>query len=897
MNRARLTAALFTLLVVLPAVWLSLVGSDPVPTADPARNVLSDLPAPRPERVGAAAVGGEAIGAEVIGEEDAEGHEPKARPSEWFWRQRAYPHDDIKPEAIKLALAQAEAKETEARLLRAAGGKSALLNETWQQRGPTNVGARVTDLAVHPTDPDVVYAGIATGGVFKSVDGGNSWTPIFDDQAVLTVGAVALDPQQPETVYVGTGEANAISLSFYGVGMFKSTDGGENWTPSGLDETRYIARIVVDPTDSDRLYVAATGKLFGTGPNRGVYRSLDGGASWDRVFALTDSTACTDVAVDPQNPQTVYAVMWERVRGLTYRTSGGPSSSVWRSHDGGDNWHQLTGGLPTGPNVGRMGITVCASQPNVLYVIHADASAGFEGVYKSVDGGDTWSATNDWALNGIFSNFGWYFGNIRVDPTDPDAVYALGVPFYRTTDGGGSWNEVGQNMHVDHHALAFAPSQPARVYNGNDGGIYRSDNGGGNWVKLYDQPSQQFYAIEIDYQNPERLYGGTQDNGTLRTVSGGSDDWERIFGGDGFTTLVDPTDSDVIFAEYQYGNLYKSTNGGDWFDWSMNGIGDDRSNWSTPVVMDQANPNVMYFGTYRVYKSTDQGDLWNLVSGDLTGGDQGANFGTVTTLAIAPSSPTIVYAGTDDGRVWVYSPLFGDWNLISQALPNRWVTRVAVDPTSADIAYVTFSGLRWEDPISHVYRTADGGQSWQDISGDLPEAPVNVILVDPDYPETLYVGSDVGIYVSTDAGGSWQLLGQGLPRVPVLDLKFHQPTRTLAAGTHGRSMFTITAPGPTAVGDEPPQLARVALTNYPNPFNPLTTFAFALPREARVRLEIFDVRGERVALLLDEMRPAGAHEVRWDGRDDRRRDMPSGLYFARLAAGDQVTSRKLTLAR
>ncbi len=877
MNRSRLTVLVtvfVTALAVTPLVWLSLVQPNLPLTANTAVTL-----------------------ADGHDESDTPDHEPKARPSEWFWRQRAYPHGDIKLEAVKLVLAEAAAKEAEAQLLRAAGDKSSLLTETWEQRGPTNVGARVADLAIHPTNPDIIYAGIATGGVFKSIDGGTSWTPIFDDQAVLTVGAVALDPQNPETVYVGTGEANAISYSFFGVGMFKSTDGGGTWQPSGLDETRYIARIVVDPTDSDRLYVAATGKLFGTGPHRGVFRSLDGGGSWDRVFALTDSTACTDVAIDPQNPQTVYAVMWERVRGLNYRTSGGPSSGVWRSNDGGDNWEQLTVGLPTGPNVGRMGITVCASQPDVLYVIHAGASASFEGVYKSIDGGDTWTQTNDGALDSIFSSFGWYFGNIRVDPVDPNSVFALGVPMYRTTNGGSNWYEAGSNMHVDHHALAFAPSEPSRVYNGNDGGIYRSNNSGGSWSKLYDQPTQQFYAIEIDYQNPERLYGGTQDNGTLRTLSGGTDDWERIFGGDGFYTLVDPTNSDVIFVEYQYGNLFKSTNGGYGFDWSMNGIGDDRSNWSTPVVMDPTNPNVMYFGTYRVYQSTNQGNWWTAVSGDLTGGDQGANFGTVTTLAVAPSSPTTVYAGTDDGRVWVDSPQTGDWSLISQELPNRWVTRVAVDPTDASIAYVTFSGLRWDEPISHVYRTPDSGQTWQDISSDLPEGPVGVILVDPDYPAVLYVGSDTGVYVSADTGASWQVLGQGLPRAPVLDLKFHQPTRTLVAGTHGRSMFAIAAPGPVAVGDEPQQLAALTLANYPNPFNPLTTITFALPQEAHTRLEIFDVRGERVAVLLDEPRPAGTQQVRWDGRDDRGREVPSGLYFARLAAGDLVTSRKLTLAR
>ena len=826
-------------------------------------------------------------------------HEPNARPSEWFWQQRAYPHGDIKQSSYALMLEQAAAKEREAQLARTGGDKSLILSAQWEQRGPSNIGARVTDLAIHPGDPNIVYAAMASGGIFKTVDGGSNWTPIFDDQPVLTIGAVTLDPQNPETIYVGTGEANAISYSFFGLGVFKSSDGGVSWQHLGLEATRYIARIVVDPTDSDRIYLAATGKLFGTGPNRGIYRSLDGGLSWEQSLALTDSTAATDLVINPENPQILYAAMWERVRGRTYRRSGGPSSSIWRSIDGGDSWQQLGNGLPTGENVGRMGITLCASQPNRLYVIHADASAGFEGVYRSDDGGDTWSGTNDGNMGSIFSSFGWYFGNVRVDPSNPDNVFALGVPFYRTTNGGSSWNEVGSNMHVDHHALAFAPSQPARVYNGNDGGLYRSNNSGASWNKLFDQPTNQFYAIEIDYQQPERLYGGTQDNGTNRTLTGSVDDWERIFGGDGFYTIIDPTDNDIIFVEYQWGNLFKSTNGGDWFDWSMSGIDEsDRSNWMTPYVMDPSNPQKMFFGTYRLYASTDQGDSWSTASDDLTGGNQGANFGTITTIAVAPSNPATVFVGTDDGRVWVSSLFGGGWNLVNSGLPDRWVTRVEVDPVDATVAYVTFSGLRWDEPISHVYRTANRGASWQDISSDLPEAPVNVIRVDPDHSEILYVGCDVGVYVSTNTGASWQVMGEGLPRAPVLDLKFHQPTRTLVAGTHGRSMFAVEAPEPTAVGEDLPAVAAtLRLSNHPNPFNPATTIAFSLPSAGRVELAIYNLRGERVARLLDEERAAGEHSLRWNGHDELGHKVPSGVYFARLQAGEMQASHKLTLAQ
>lgn len=823
---------------------------------------------------------------------------PKGVPSEWQWRQRAYPHAAINHDGYRLMLEQAAAREEDARLARQRGDKSAALNEPWVQAGPTNIGGRVTDLAIHPADANLCYAGLASGGILKTTDGGQTWQPIMQDLDVITVGDLALDPQDPDVLYVGTGEANAASLSFFGTGLYRSPDGGQTWQHLGLEESVYIARVLVHPTNSQRLYVAATGRLFGTDQHRGVYRSDDGGQSWDRAFALTDSTACTDLVMHPTDPDIMFAAMWERTRGLTYRRSGGPSSGLWRTDDGGDTWSEVTAGLPTGNDVGRIGVTICEGQPDVMYALYADASARFEGVYRSNDGGLTWSGTNDGNLSNLYSTFGWYFGQIRVDPTDPNNVFALGVPMYRSTNGGLSWFEEGANMHVDHHALEFAPSQPTRVYNGNDGGLYRSDDRGATWVKLFDQPANQFYAIEIDPADPTRLYGGTQDNGTLRTPDGSTDGWERIFGGDGFTVIVDHTDSDVIFVEYQNGNLYRSSNGGASFSWAMNGIdGGDRMNWHTPVVMDPVNPDVLYYGSHRVYKTTDGADNWQVISGNLTNGDQGAGFGTITTLAIAPSSPAQVYAGTDDGNVWAYRPFSGQWVNISAGLPVRWVTHLAVHPTQPSTVYVTFSGLRWQDPISHVFRTTDGGNTWQDVSGNLPEAPVQSLLIDPDNPSTLVVANDVGVYWSSDGGQFWQVLGVGLPRVPVFDLDLHPATRLLAAGTHGRSLLTITMPDPVTAVEPVPGFLDVALAASPNPFNPVTVFDFALSSAGPASLEIIDVRGRRVARPVRGHLPAGPHQVRWEATDEAGRALPSGVYVARLTVGGRTAVAKLTLAR
>jgi photosystem II stability/assembly factor-like uncharacterized protein len=829
--------------------------------------------------------------------ESGPGREPSLAPNMWFWNQRAYPHGDIKQESYKLAIDQALAKKAEARRLRDGSTKNLLLAVEWEERGPVNFGGRVTDLAVHPTDASTAYAAMASGGVFKTINGGIDWVPCFDDQAVLSCGAVAVDPGQPETVWVGTGEANAGSYSFFGLGIYRSDDGGSTWQNKGLAEGRYIARIAVDPTDGDRVFAAVTGKLFGTGPNRGVFRTLDGGDSWERCFALTDSTAAIDLAMHPQNPNLIYAAMWERVRGLTYRRSGGPSSGIWRTTDGGDTWQHLTSGLPGGSN-GRIGISLCTSQPDILYAVYADDIGYLSGVYKTTNGGDTWTYAGSSSLANVFSSYGWWFGNIRVDPVNPDNAFVLGLPLYRTTNGGASWSEVGSNMHVDHHAMAFAPSQPNKVYEGNDGGLYLSTDSGGNWTVVDNQPTIQFYAITIDEQHPERLYGGTQDNGTWRTLTGNIDDWEHILGGDGFHCLVDPTDSDIIFAEYQYGGLNKSTNGGAWFTGAMEGVsGSDRINWSMPVIMTPGNPNTMYLGTHRVYMSIDQGDYWSPISDDLTGGDQGGGFGTITTLACAPSAPGKVMAGTDDGRVWVYVPLFGNWSLVSSGLPNRWITRVAFDPVDSSILYVTLSGLRWEEKEGHVFKSTDGGSTWTDISGDLPEAPVNCLVVDPDLTDWVYVGTDVGCYVTQNEGASWQVLGEGLPNAPVLDLKFHQGTRTLVAGTHGRSMFSLILPLASGTDDTPALARSLDLSCHPNPFNPMTTLRFRLASDGFVSLEIFSPRGERVARPLQGRLEAGNHEIRWDGRDSAGRTLPSGVYLARITTGDQSSTTKLVLAR
>jgi photosystem II stability/assembly factor-like uncharacterized protein len=708
-------------------------------------------------------------------------------PNDWFFLQRSFPFQEINYDARNVAWQQAQEIKS----------SSNIRGEGWLQKGPYNIGGRISAVAMTDGIPYTIYAGAASGGIFRSLTAGETWEPVFDDALSLSIGDIAVAPSNQAVVWVGTGEANAGggSMSYDGFGVYKSENAGDSWQHLGLENTGSIGRLAVHPTDPQTCFVAAMGRLFSNNPDRGVFRTTDGGLTWDKVLFVNDSVGAIDIVMHPVHPDTLYACMWERVRRPDYRNYGGPGCGIYRSYDGGDNWTLLTIGLPAASSsVGRIGIDISASDPNILYAIYADDIGYFDGVYKTTNGGNSWIRTNDNDLANMYSSYGWWFGRISIDPADPDIAYAIGFDLYKTTNGGNSWPMISSTVHVDQHDLAISPIDHNLVVLGNDGGIYISFDGGSAWTFVNNLPITQFYTCEIDEQQPQRLYGGTQDNGTNRTLTGDADDWQSIYWGDGFHVLVDPTDNDYVYAEYQYGNFARSTNGGTYFTEAMSGIsGSDRMNWNTPFAFDPNNPQILYYGANRLYKTTNRAISWQAISPDLTNSIPGSGvvYGTITTIAAAPSNSQYIYVGTDDGNVWKTENGGSSWNNISLGLPERWITRVAIDPYDEQVVYVTLSGYRYDSYQPHVFRSTDAGESWTDVSGNLPEAPANDLIIDPALDSTLYLATDFGVFITRDLGEFWSMLGDNLPNVPVVDLDFHQPTRTLIAATYGRSMYSF----------------------------------------------------------------------------------------------------------
>ena len=690
---------------------------------------------------------------------------------------------------------------------------------SFRQIGPATMAGRIDDFAVLESDPSTFYVATATGGLWKTTNNGTTFETVFDDESTSSIGSVAIAPTDGNLVWVGTGENNNRQSSSWGEGVFKSTDGGTSWANMGLVDSRHIARIVVDPVDHDVVYVAALGSLWAAGGERGVYRTTDGGATWDLMLEVDEDTGATDLLMDPTNNKVLYAATYQRRRSAWGFNGGGDGSGIHKSTDGGENWTELTDGLPEGP-MGRIGLDLYRKNPNVLYarIEHPDEG----GIYRTDDAGATWQQMSDTNPRPM------YFSQIRIDPQDDHRIYVLGVQLFVSDDAGRTFRNTGApRIHVDFHAMWIDPADSRRLLLGGDGGVGISYDRSETYVFLNNMALAQFYHASYDMQTPYTVCGGLQDNNTwcgpsaTRSSRGiVNDDWFIVGGGDGFVALVDPTDSNILYAESQGGRMNRV----DRVTNERKSIRPEpvpdapayRWNWDSPLVMSPHDPATIYVAANRVFKTTDRGHVWETISPDLTTatdrdeleimGVMGSEitiarndgvgaYGTLTSFAESARVAGLYYAGADDGQVQVSRDGGASWTNVTPnaGVPdNTYVSRVEPSKFADGTVYVTFDGHRASDFSPHVYASRNYGESWESIGDSLPEGEVvRTITEDIKNPDVLYLGTERGLFVTTNRGGSWTRVKANLPTVPIYEIAVHPRDNDLILATHGRAIWIL----------------------------------------------------------------------------------------------------------
>jgi len=843
--------------------------------------------------------------------------------------------------------------------------------------GPAVMGGRVSDIAIDPRNPFIFYAGLGHGGVFKTNDNGVTFDPIFDKQPALSIGAIAVAPSDSDVIWVGTGEANDRNSSDWGNGVYRSTDGGENWQNVGLKDSREIARVVVDPKKPEVAYVAATGHLWADGGERGLFKTTDGGKTWKLILQApaphNAHTGCGDVILDPANPQIVYAALYARQR-TPWSFSSGPSvtggedvGGIFKSTNGGASWKKLSDGLPG--QTGRIGLAISASNPKVVMAVVQSYEGGTGqltdlrsksgGVFRSEDGGEKWTRMS------AMDPRPFYFSQIRIDPANDQRVYLLEFALLVSDDGGKNFREdLSENVHPDCHAFAIQPgtvpppkppkpedkNKPPkppvclRLLLGTDGGLYQSFAGGKNWDHLNKIPAGEFYRISLDDSKPYfRIAGGLQDNENWVGPSGVQSkeairncDWTALAGGDGFYVLFDPTDRDTFYAESQQGEVHRiNLRNGELRRLRpepAEGAPRYRFHWNSPLIMSHDKPGVIYLGGNHVFRLTDRAEKYSVISPDLTHNDptrtnaigSGAeNYGVVFSLAESPKRAGLLWAGTDDGRLWLTENDGGKWTELTNNLPEpargQWVVRI--EPGNADpkVAYVATNAYRAGDDRPMILRTVDLGKTWQSVTGDLPaNDPVEVVREDPVNPKLLYAGTHFGLFASFDQGTHWVRIGD-VPPVRVDDIQIHPRTSDLVIATHGRSIAVLDDSVPfreftPEIAAKPAQLFSVRSVTgaYLQPGfvdsngkgiyrgqNPADGALFTVWVKEftgdEIKIAVTKSTGQPVANLKAPGAP-GFTRLNWDlrptkdvsieyGSDDPKRLLPAGDYNAELTFG------------
>jgi photosystem II stability/assembly factor-like uncharacterized protein len=764
----------------------------------------------------------------------------------------------------------------------------------WRQIGPFR-GGRALAVTGVPGDPATFYFGAVAGGVWKTTDAGGTWKPISDHSGIASVGAIAVADSDHNVIYVGTGEACIRGNITYGNGVYRSIDGGQSWQHLGLDDTRQIGRLIVDPKNSNRVFVAALGHAFGPNSERGVFRSLDGGKTWEKVLYKDDQTGAIDIQFDPNNANTVYAAMWQVVRKPWNLSSGGPGSGLYKSTDGGSTWTRLEGhGLPEGI-YGRIGIAVAANSDRVYALIEAKEG----GIFRSEDAGATWTKVND---DERYRQRAWYFTHIFADPKNVDTVYVLNTGAFRSTDGGKTFDLL-PAPHGDHHGLWIDPMDTNRIINSNDGGATITLDGGKTWSTQNNQPTAQFYHIVADNRYPYYVYGAQQDNSTVGIATMdeqegviGRWDWYAVGGGESGYIAPDPRDANIVYAGdgagvvTRYDHAKQTIQDISPFPLDTSGQGAAtqkiRFQWTEPIIISPHDPNTIYTAGDRIFKTTDQGRSWKEISPDLTRNDKSKQqpsggpitldittveyYDTVFTLAESPKQKDLLWAGTDDGLMKLSRDGGGHWEDVTPKAMPEWSTvdLVEASPFDAGTAYIAVDRHKLDDIKPYVYKTHDFGKTWTAITAGIPDgAFVHAVREDTVRKGLLFAGTEKGVYVSFDDGANWQTLQLNLPMTPIHDLVIHADD--LAVATHGRSFWVLDDISPlrelgTAKGEAVLYRPRASYrVHYPdavdkrrpvgeNPPNGATFYYYLNDApKGEVTLEFLDASGKTVKKFSD----------------------------------------------
>lgn len=725
----------------------------------------------------------------------------------------------------------------------------------WIVQGPGNLGGRVNQITIDPTDENTIYMGFALGGIFKTTDGGTTWNPIFDQNEFSTISSIVIDPSDHNTIYVGTGDVAVGAYTHIGNGVFKSTDAGATWTHLGLEEVGIVSKIIVSPDDSNTIFVSAMGFTMRTDNNRGLYKTTNGGMSWEQVLFVGDQAGVIDMVMDPNDANTLFAAGWNRYRTNKESITNGSAAKIHKTTDGGATWTTVQDSLPQ-YDLGRIGLAIYPSNPAKVYAVYIGNDEAVHDVFRSDDAGQHWDALNIEGLESATSFYGWYFGNIWVNPTNPDDLFVSGVELWRSQNNGESWEMATPpwyeyTVHADMHAMAFSPS--GKIYLGTDGGMYRAeDDSMLVWEDVENVPTNQVYRTAYDAQNPDTYWAGLQDNGTTAGNKNDINNWERYWGGDGFGMQINPQNGNSVFVSSQNGNIVKIK--GNDFDYLSYYFNDDRTNWDTPYLLSEHDTVYSFYGTYRVYVGTDLGAndfLMDTISGDLTDGPiEPAHYHTISALSESPLVEGLLFAGTTDGNVWYGKFDIFDlptWTRIDQFGNDYNVSDVVGSPTDGNTIYVSESAYMADDFSAKIWKSTDMGVSWTSIVGDLPPVSINEIFVLPGHnDEIIFVANDAGVYVTKNAGTHWERVGTNMPFVPVFDLAHNVANNELVAATFGRSIQTYSLSN--IVASHEPKASRKFNSTVqlsPNPASEMVQISFRkIEASKTASLVILDLSGK-----------------------------------------------------